>query len=104
LADAAHNNQTMFHAMCTALLEAIRQNQTAIEEANTTFVQWHGMAETSWLVIEIELRSDIDRSFHFFSMETASFLSVGAKGDHSIYTDPNSTVNRASILFVSINC
>jgi hypothetical protein len=50
LADAAHNNETMFHRMCTAVLEAAKREGDrgggAQEEA--IFLQWHGMAESSW--------------------------------------------------------
>lgn len=48
LADAAHNAQTMFFTIYNSLLKATRLNGTTAAITNSTFIQWHGMAETSW--------------------------------------------------------
>uniref|UniRef100_A0A183CNQ7 Uncharacterized protein n=1 Tax=Globodera pallida TaxID=36090 RepID=A0A183CNQ7_GLOPA len=67
VADGAHNDQTMFHTMCTALFE--------VDKGEGTFVQWHGMAQTS--------------------CEGASaFVSAGASRGHPIYAKPGAALNR----------
>ncbi|KAL3090856.1 hypothetical protein niasHS_007231 [Heterodera schachtii] len=67
VADAAHNEQTMFHTMCTALFEADR--------TEGTFVQWHGMAPTS-------------------CEGSSAFLSAGARRGHPIYSKSGAALNR----------
>lgn len=71
LADAAHNNQTMFHNINEALKDAAASNNSNTD----VFIQWHGMAETSCLPLLV-------------------YLSAGAGPTSSVYDDPDSTVNR----------
>uniref|UniRef100_A0A914CVL1 Uncharacterized protein n=1 Tax=Acrobeloides nanus TaxID=290746 RepID=A0A914CVL1_9BILA len=76
IADASHNNDPMFFTMNVAVHDAAKQHASKNSlPFNDTFIEWHGMAETSCLSAPI-------------------FISAGVHGNHFIYGDKNSTVNR----------
>uniref|UniRef100_A0A0M3J0W0 COesterase domain-containing protein n=1 Tax=Anisakis simplex TaxID=6269 RepID=A0A0M3J0W0_ANISI len=72
LADAAHNNETMFQTFNEAIYEVVTNNKS---KSNSTFIQWHGMAETSCSKVKV-------------------FVSVGANNASNVYRDGNLTANR----------
>ncbi|KAI6237767.1 hypothetical protein M3Y95_00299600 [Aphelenchoides besseyi] len=76
IADASHNTDLMFHIINVALLQAAR-NSTRNESGGLkdSFIQWHGMAETS-------------------CANSTAFISVGVRGNHSIYNNENTLANK----------
>ncbi|KAI1729885.1 hypothetical protein Ddc_02553 [Ditylenchus destructor] len=72
LADAAHNNETMFHLMNVAISEAMSAFPT---NDRNVFIQWHGMANTSCPASDI-------------------YASAGARSTNFIYQDPEAPVNK----------
>uniref|UniRef100_A0A914MEQ6 Pectate lyase n=1 Tax=Meloidogyne incognita TaxID=6306 RepID=A0A914MEQ6_MELIC len=64
IADAAHNNLTMFHTMCVGVYEASN---------NGIFMQWHGQQSCP---------------------QSGAFISAGAKGSHPIYKEKGAYVNK----------
>ncbi|KAK6041228.1 hypothetical protein COOONC_21267 [Cooperia oncophora] len=60
LADAAHNNRTMFHWVNTVLKDlADEEAQVDGNDKGHFFIQWHGMAETSCLASDVFLSAGI---------------------------------------------
>ncbi|KAI1717224.1 hypothetical protein DdX_06961 [Ditylenchus destructor] len=72
LADAAHNNETMFHLMNVAISEAMSAHPPSYRNV---FIQWHGMANTSCPASDI-------------------YASAGARSTNFIYQDPEAPVNK----------
>ncbi|KAL7079935.1 hypothetical protein ACQ4LE_000061 [Meloidogyne hapla] len=64
LADAAHNNLTMFHTMCVGVFESSNDG---------IFMQWHGQRSCP---------------------QSGAFISAGAKGSNPIYNDTGAYVNK----------
>nr|CAD2131760.1 unnamed protein product [Meloidogyne enterolobii] len=64
IADAAHNNLTMFHTMCVGVYEASNDG---------IFMQWHGQQSCP---------------------QSGAFISAGAKGSHPIYKEKGAYVNK----------
>ncbi|CAK5111284.1 unnamed protein product [Meloidogyne enterolobii] len=64
IADAAHNNLTMFHTMCVGVFEASNEG---------IFMQWHGQQSCP---------------------QSGAFISAGAKGTNPIYKDKEAYVNK----------
>ncbi|VDM37937.1 unnamed protein product [Toxocara canis] len=58
LADAAHNNETMFHIMNEAIYEAASSEP----RINNTFIQWHGMAETSCSITQAYVSAGVNNA------------------------------------------
>ncbi|VDK38213.1 unnamed protein product [Gongylonema pulchrum] len=69
MADAAHNNETMFYTMNLALHDA------SVGSKNPLFIEWHGMHEKSCGSISV-------------------FISAGLNHTAATYQDPSSPVNR----------
>uniref|UniRef100_A0A7I4YZU5 Conserved plasma membrane protein n=1 Tax=Haemonchus contortus TaxID=6289 RepID=A0A7I4YZU5_HAECO len=60
LADAAHNNRTMFHWVSTVLKDLADEEMKAVGKDNGHFfIQWHGMAQTSCMASDVFLSAGI---------------------------------------------
>ncbi|KAI6199062.1 hypothetical protein M3Y96_00586700 [Aphelenchoides besseyi] len=76
IADASHNTDLMFHIINVALLQAAQNlTRNKSEGLKDSFIQWHGMAETS-------------------CANSTAFISVGVRGNHSIYNNENMLANK----------
>lgn len=84
LADAAHNNDTMFHTMNIAVYEAA-------EDKKNIYIQWHGMAETRFCFI---ISNFFQKYLTFSCSLSVAFVSAGVFFKHSIYNDSNSSINK----------
>lgn len=91
VADAAHNNRTMFHAINAALLRALDRDRKSIERSLPAdiFFQWHGMAQTRLIFNTISLTKAL-----LSCQMSGIFVSAGARGDHPIYSNESSISNR----------
>ncbi|KAK6024846.1 hypothetical protein OSTOST_09276, partial [Ostertagia ostertagi] len=58
LADAAHNNRTMFHWV-NVVLKDLAAEEAGVKDNGHFFIQWHGMAETSCLSSDVFLSTGI---------------------------------------------
>ncbi|KAE9549792.1 hypothetical protein FO519_007000 [Halicephalobus sp. NKZ332] len=76
LADAAHNNWTMFHTFNEAIYNASKVIALYEDhEFDDYFIQWHGMSETSCPISPV-------------------LVSVGASGSHEIYKNESLAANK----------
>ncbi|KAH7710413.1 hypothetical protein AAVH_22302 [Aphelenchoides avenae] len=76
VADAAHNNATMFHVMNVAMHRAAKKYaKKRSAPFEDVFIQWHGMAETSCQSAPI-------------------FISAGAPGTNPVYQNRSSPVQK----------
>uniref|UniRef100_A0A7E4UZ44 DDE Tnp4 domain-containing protein n=1 Tax=Panagrellus redivivus TaxID=6233 RepID=A0A7E4UZ44_PANRE len=80
VADAAHNNLTMFHTFNTAIFKVSKVIEATTVLPDDIFLQWHGMSERSCIASPV-------------------LISIGAKGTDEVYNDPNLTANKLKLAY-----
>lgn len=96
MADAAHNNKTMFYQMLIGVLEA---GEAEKKPKSNIFIQWHGMANTRYFSKLINIFSEKTKKNS--CRNSVAYLSAGS-ASASVYNARRLAANKVDPLIIEL--